>query len=62
MNFFGLSEEYAKLVYEEMFLLKYHGGWSLFELYNLPISLRKWFLQRLSEEIEKQNEQYNKQS
>ena len=60
MTFFGLSDEYIQHVYEEMFLLKYHGGWSLFELYNLPITLRRWFLQRLNEEIERQNEQIEK--
>jgi hypothetical protein len=60
LTFFGLSEEYIQNVYEEMFLLKYHGGWSLFELYNLPITLRRWFLQRLNEEIERQNEQIEK--
>jgi hypothetical protein len=43
-----------------MFLLKHYGGWSLFELYNLPISLRRWFLQRLNEEIERRNEQIEK--
>jgi len=37
-------------VYEEFFLLKYHGGWSFFEAYNLPIGLRRWFLNRLIKE------------
>lgn len=46
-NFFGLNSDYQKVVYEELFSLKYHGNFSLFESYNLPVSLRRWFIQRL---------------
>ena len=46
-TFFGLSDEYKLGVYEEFFTLKYYGGWSFFEAYNLPILIRRWFLQRL---------------
>jgi hypothetical protein len=41
-------------VYESFFILKHYGGWSLFELYNLPIGLRKWWLDRTIEEYEKE--------
>jgi hypothetical protein len=34
-------------VYEQFFVLKYHGGWSFTEAYNLPVQLREWFLKRL---------------
>jgi len=44
-------------VYEQLFLLQYYGGWSFIEAYNLPIPLRQWFVERLSNEIKKQNEQ-----
>jgi len=44
-------------VYEEFFLLKYHGGWSLFESYNLPVALRRWFVERLAKQFELENEQ-----
>ena len=44
-------------VYEEFFVLKHHGGWSFFEAYNLPVALRRWFLERLAEQFEKENEQ-----
>ena len=37
-NSFGLDDKYINAVYEEFFLLKYHGGWSFFEAYNLPIA------------------------
>tara|TARA_R100000808_G_C2148673_1_gene156847 strand:- start:1983 stop:2189 length:207 start_codon:yes stop_codon:yes gene_type:complete len=54
-NFFGLSDKYIEAVYEEFFLLKYYGGWSFFEAYNLPIVIRRWFLQRLVKQIEDEN-------
>jgi hypothetical protein len=28
------------------------------EAYNLPVTIRRWFLQRLSEQFEKENKQY----
>ncbi len=59
-NFFGLSEEYMKNVYEQFFLLKYHGGWSFIEAYNLPVGLRKWFIDRLAKQFEIENEQIEK--
>tara|TARA_Y100000593_G_C4308980_1_gene337352 strand:+ start:2273 stop:2431 length:159 start_codon:yes stop_codon:yes gene_type:complete len=37
--------------------LKYYGGWSFFEVYNLPVVIRQWFLQRLQKQIEKEKEQ-----
>ena len=46
-TFFGLSDEYIEGVYEQLFQLKYYGGWSFFESYNLPVSVRAWFLNRL---------------
>tara|TARA_R100000005_G_C4839372_1_gene111621 strand:+ start:350 stop:511 length:162 start_codon:yes stop_codon:yes gene_type:complete len=47
-------------VYEQFFLLKHHGGWSLSELYNLPIGLRGWWFKRTVEEFEKEKEQADK--
>jgi hypothetical protein len=34
--------------------MKYHGGWSFTEAYNLPIKIRLWFLTRLAEQLEKE--------
>jgi|TARA_R110000744_G_scaffold4638_1_gene16677 hypothetical protein len=39
-------------VYEQFFFLKYSGGWSFSEAYNLPIGLRKWFVERLIKQLE----------
>ena len=44
-------------VYEIFFTLKHYGGWSLFELYNLPIGLRQWWLERTMKEYEREKEQ-----
>ncbi len=44
-------------VYEQFFLLKYHGGWSFIEAYNLPIGLRTWFINRLAKQFEKEKAQ-----
>jgi len=44
------------MVYEEIFLLKYHAGWSFTEAYNLPVGLRKWFLDRLVKQKKEERE------
>jgi hypothetical protein len=43
-------------VYEQFFVLKYHGGWSFAEAYNLPIKLREWFLARLLKQKKDEND------
>ena len=55
-TFFGLTHEYMEKVYEQFFLLKYHSSWTLIELYNLPIGLRKWFFNRLIQQKEEEVE------
>ena len=59
-TFFGLSSNYMKQVYEQFFLLKYYGGWSFTEAYNLPVGLRYWFVKRLSKQFEEEKKQYDK--
>jgi hypothetical protein len=50
-NSFGLSEEYSRNIYEVFFFLKYYGGWSFTEAYNLPVGLRNWFMERLKQQL-----------
>jgi hypothetical protein len=38
-------------MYEAFFFLKYYGGWSFTEAYNLPVGLRNWFLDRLQKQL-----------
>ena len=59
-NSFGLNDDYIENVYEQFFFLKYHGGWSFTEAYNLPIGLRKWFVQRLVKQFEEEKKQMDK--
>jgi len=56
-TFFGLTDEYTENVYEEIFSLKYHGGWSFIEAYSLPIQLRAWFVKRLVKQFETEKKQ-----
>ena len=43
-------------IYEQFFFLKYSGGWSFSEAYNLPVGLRKWFVERLIKQLESEKE------
>jgi len=43
-------------VYEQFFFLKYSGGWSLSEAYNLPVGLRLWFVKRLMKQLKDEKE------
>lgn len=36
--------------------MKMHGNWSFAEAYNLPIVIRRWFLERLAKHYEKEAE------
>ena len=59
---FGLSDKYIENVYEQFFTLKYHGGWSFIEVYNLPVVIREWFLKRLVKQFRIEREQVEKAS
>tara|TARA_Y100001973_G_C5198318_1_gene335835 strand:- start:983 stop:1204 length:222 start_codon:yes stop_codon:yes gene_type:complete len=41
-------------IYEQFFFLKYHGGWSFAEAYNLPVGLRTWFVERLLKQMKEE--------
>jgi len=49
-------------IYEQFFFLKYSGGWSFSEAYNLPVGLRKWFVGRLLKQLEAEKEAIEKAS
>jgi hypothetical protein len=40
-----------------LFILKHHGNWSFSEAYSLPITIRRWFLERLSKQFEDERKQ-----
>lgn len=60
LTFFGLNDNYIENVYEQFFYLKYYGGWSFIEAYNLPVKLRNWFLHKLNDQMEKEKEAMEK--
>jgi len=45
-----------------MFFMKYHGGFSMFETYNLPIGLRKHMSEMLHKQLEREKEAMEKSS
>jgi hypothetical protein len=47
-------------VYEQFFFLKYHGGFSFTEAYNLPIKIRSWFVDRLVKQLQSESEEIEK--
>jgi len=49
-------------IYEQFFFLKYSGGWSFSEAYNLPVGLRTWFVERLVRQLEEEAESMKKAS
>jgi len=57
-----LSDEYQQNIYEQFFYLKYYGGFSLFESYNLPVALRKWFVEKLIDQLKKESDEIKKAS
>ena len=59
-TFFGLDEAYMETVYEQFFVLQYHGLCSFLESYNLPIGLRIWYLEKLKHQYELEAEAMNK--
>ena len=61
-TFFGLSDKYQESIYEQFFYLKYYGGFSLFESYNLPVQLRKWFIEKLTDQLKQESDAMKKAS
>ncbi len=59
-TFFGLTSKFMEGVYEQFFILKHFGGWSLTEAYSLPIGLRNWFVERLKKQFEEEAKEIKK--
>lgn len=56
-HFFGLALDYKLGLHEEIFSLCYYGkgGFTWEEVYNLPIHLRRYYIQQISKAIEERN-------
>jgi hypothetical protein len=55
--FFGLTTDYKLGLHEEIFSLCYYGkgGFIWEDVYNLPIHLRRYYIQQISNAIEERN-------
>ena len=62
LSFFGLQPKHKKDIHEEIFqLIYYHkGGFTFNEVYNLPIYLRKVYLNRLNKQYSDENKEIEK--
>jgi len=47
-------------VHEQIFYLVQHGNWNYFDVYDLPITIRRWFVERLSKYFEERNKEAEK--
>jgi len=53
---FGLQpSDKENLILEPYFLMKFHGGVSWDEMYDMPVTYKDWFIKRLTRELESQN-------
>lgn len=58
--FFGLTpDDKEAILLEPWFLLHYYGGMSTDEYLRLPVMYKRWFIQRINNEIKKASEQGN---
>ena len=62
LTFFGLTSNYRQLLYTEIHDLVFHGGGGFIhsEVYNMPIWLRRYHIDRINEFNKKQQEEIEK--
>lgn len=53
--FFGLTPNDKEFILEQIFNLMYYIGFSYRDAYRLPIFQRKWFIERVVQEIKNTN-------
>jgi len=59
-SFFGLSSEYRIGLLDEIYYLIRHAHFSYSDIMSMPTYERKYFVNKLIEEFQKKNEQYEK--
>jgi len=62
LTFFGLTSSYRQLLYTEIHDLVFHGGGGFIhsEVYNMPVWLRRYHIDRINEYNKKQQEEMEK--
>ena len=61
-RFFGLNSSYREHQLEEVYLLMQHAQFAYTEARELPIPIRRWFLDRVTKDFKKRNEAIEKNS
>jgi len=62
-TFFGLRpEDKDVLILEPAFALMYYGGFLWRETYNMPVSYKRWFIERINKEVSRSNDDNSSQS
>ena len=58
LSFFGLTPQYRKFIFDQIHDLVFHGGGGFkhSEVYNMPIWLRLFHINKISEYNQKQND------
>ena len=61
--FFGPTPEYRTILFTQIHDLVFHGGGGFkhSEVYNMPIWMRRFHVQKINEHNEKQKEEYDKE-
>ena len=59
-SFFGLGDSYFRGVIDSLFDLKMYGGFSIYESYNLPVGLRRYYIEKLVKKLEQEKEAMEK--
>tara|TARA_R110000782_G_scaffold252732_1_gene340637 strand:+ start:73 stop:339 length:267 start_codon:yes stop_codon:yes gene_type:complete len=61
-RFFGLTPKYRGVIFTEIHDLVYHGGGGFIhsEIYNMPIWLRRYHIEKINDYHRKQEEEQNK--
>ena len=62
LTFFGLTPQYRKLIFDQVHDLVFHGGggFQYYDVYNMPIWLRRFHTKKISDHNEKENEKMEK--
>jgi len=60
-SFFVLSSDYKKTMLDEFYYLSKHVHMSYTDMMSMPTFERKYFINKLSEEFTKREEEYEKQ-
>ena len=59
LRFFGLTPENKTIILEQLYVLIKHANFSYSDAYKLPVWKRTWFIYKLKEEFEKEQQTIN---